>query len=38
MSQDLLPAGWKVREGTRADIPFLAWCTCEASSPASGFC
>jgi len=27
-----------VRRGTPADIPFIAWCNYEASSPAPGFC
>lgn len=27
-----------IRQATRADIPFLAWCNYEASSPAPGFC
>jgi GNAT superfamily N-acetyltransferase len=38
MNQEPLPAGWSVRQGTRADIPFLAWCNYEATSPAPGFC
>jgi ribosomal protein S18 acetylase RimI-like enzyme len=38
MIQEKLPAHWTVRQGTRADIPFLAWCNYEASSPAPGFC
>lgn len=38
MSQEKLPADWTVRQGTRADIPFLAWCNYEASSPEPGFC
>lgn len=38
MNQESLPAGWSVRQGTRDDIPFLAWCNYEASSPAPGFC
>jgi ribosomal protein S18 acetylase RimI-like enzyme len=28
----------RIRRATRADIPFLAWCNYEASSPAPGFC
>jgi ribosomal protein S18 acetylase RimI-like enzyme len=28
----------KVRAATAADIPFLAWCNYEASSPSPGFC
>ena len=27
-----------VRRATQKDIPFLAWCNYEASSPAPGFC
>lgn len=27
-----------IRHATRADIPFLAWCNYEASSPSPGFC
>lgn len=27
-----------VRRGTQADIPFIAWCNYEASSPEPGFC
>lgn len=38
MNQEALPSGWSVRQGTRADIPFLAWCNYEATSPAPGFC
>jgi len=38
MNQEPLPAGWSVRQGTHADIPFLAWCNYEATSPAPGFC
>jgi GNAT superfamily N-acetyltransferase len=38
MNQETLPAGWSVRQGTRDDIPFLAWCNYEATSPAPGFC
>jgi ribosomal protein S18 acetylase RimI-like enzyme len=37
MNQELRPAGWTVRQGTRDDIPFLAWCNYEATSPAPGF-
>jgi ribosomal protein S18 acetylase RimI-like enzyme len=38
MNQESLPAHWTVRQGTRADIPFLAWCNYAATSPAPGFC
>lgn len=38
MNQELLSVGWSVRQGTHADIPFLAWCNYEATSPAPGFC
>jgi ribosomal protein S18 acetylase RimI-like enzyme len=31
-------ADWTVRQGTRDDMPFLAWCNYEATSPAPGFC
>lgn len=27
-----------IRKGSEADIPFIAWCNYEASSPAPGFC
>lgn len=38
MNQDPLSAGWTVRQGARTDLPFLAWCNYEATSPAPGFC
>jgi ribosomal protein S18 acetylase RimI-like enzyme len=38
MSHETRSATWVVRQGTRADIPFLAWCNYEATSPAPGFC
>jgi GNAT superfamily N-acetyltransferase len=38
MNQEPRSADWTVRQGTRDDIPFLAWCNYEATSPAPGFC
>ncbi|MBL8166099.1 MAG: GNAT family N-acetyltransferase [Anaerolineae bacterium] len=32
------PHALDIRPATRDDIPFLAWCNYEASSPAPGFC
>lgn len=38
MIEPVFHSEWSVRQGTKADIPFLALCNYEASSPAPGFC